>query len=38
MPRSVRRALAVGQGPKRGDQRAETGKDAVLLVNRIAIL
>jgi hypothetical protein len=32
------RAIAVGQGAKMVDQRAETARDAVLLVNRIAIL
>jgi hypothetical protein len=38
MPRAVKRAIAVRQGAKMVDQRAETGRDTVRLVNRSAIL
>jgi hypothetical protein len=38
MPRSVTRAITVGQGAKRGDRRSETGERRGALVNRIAIL
>jgi hypothetical protein len=38
MPRSVKRAIAVGQRVKMADQRAETGERRGALVNRIADL
>ena len=38
MPRAVTRTIEVGERVKMVDQRAETGRDAVLLVNGIAIL
>ena len=38
MPRSVKRAIAVGQDAKMVDQRAETGERRGALVNRIADL
>jgi hypothetical protein len=38
MPRSVKRAITVGQRAKGVDQRAETGDRRVILVNRIASL
>ena len=38
MPRAVTRAIAVGQGAKMADQRAETGERRGALVNRIVDL
>jgi hypothetical protein len=35
MPRAVKRAIAVVEGAKMVDQRAETGRDAMLPFNTI---